>query len=193
MLEAFEVIKQPGTQATLQAVLTFEERQKSRHKTATLCGQTLGWFIPRGVVLGDGDILRCKTGELVRITAAPETVSQIESTDQLLLTRAAYHLGNRHVPLQIGSGFLRYQHDHVLDAMVQGLGLNVVCQQLPFQPENGAYHGQGGHSHSSSSHSHGYSHSSSSHNHSHSHASSHSSHSGTGYSYAYSSSPGAQK
>lgn len=148
MLEAFEVIKTPTVAAQLEAVLTFEERQKSRYKTTVSTGQNLAWFIPRGQVLCDGDYLCCKTGELIRVVAAPETVSQVNSADQLLLTRAAYHLGNRHVPLQIGAGYLRYQHDHVLDAMVQGLGLNVLCQQLPFQPENGAYHGQSHHGHS---------------------------------------------
>jgi urease accessory protein len=147
MLEVFQIIKNPTVPAHFEVVLTFEERQKSRYKTTTKCGKEVGWFIPRGEVLLDGEYLQCKTGELIRVIAAPETVSQIQSADQLLLTRAAYHLGNRHVPLQIGAGFLRYQHDHVLDAMVQGFGLIVTREQLPFQPENGAYHGQGGHSH----------------------------------------------
>lgn len=195
MLEAFEIIKNPQIAAHVEAVLTFEERQKSRYKTKTCCGRDLGWFIPRGAVLHDGDYLQCKTGELIRVVAAPETVSEINCDDALLLTRAAYHLGNRHVPLQIGANFLRYQHDHVLDAMVQGLGLNVVCQQRPFQPENGAYHGQGGHSHSHSQaedgavHSHSVSSDGTVHSHSvsadgraHSHASSHSS---SGHAHAH--------
>lgn len=149
MLEAYEIAPADGSAApALEAVLTFEERQKSRHKTTTRCGQPLGWFIERGTVLADGDRLRCSDGTLVLVTAAPETVSQVQSTDPLALTRAAYHLGNRHVPLQIGVGFLRYQHDHVLDDMVRGLGLTVECLQQPFNPENGAYHGhKHGHSH----------------------------------------------
>ena len=207
MLEAFDVIKTPAVAAHLETVLSFEERQKSRYKTTTRSGQDLAWFIPRGQVLCDGDYLQCKTGELIRVVAAPEAVSQINSSDQLLLTRAAYHLGNRHVPLQIGAGFLRYQHDHVLDAMIQGLGLKVLCEQLPFQPENGAYHGQGHHGHShtvsgnGTTHNHSVSsdgtiHSSSvsADGHSHSHSSSHSSagHSRAS-SHAYSSSPGIKK
>lgn len=194
MLEAFEIIKNPKIAAHMEAVLTFEERQKSRYKTQTRCGKNLGWFIPRGLVLHDGDYLQCKTGELIRVIAAPETVSEVTSVDALLLTRTAYHLGNRHVPLQIGAGFLRYQQDHVLDAMVQGLGLNVSCQQRPFQPENGAYHGQGGHSHSQAGegalHSHSVSSDGTVHSHSvsadgraHSHASSHSS---SGHAHAHS-------
>ncbi len=155
MLEAFSLQKSALVASHYEVVLTFQERQKSRHKCETTCGKTLGWFLERGHVLKDGDFLQCSNDQTVRVVAAPETVSQIESSDTLLLTRAAYHLGNRHVPLQIGSGFLRYQHDHVLDDMVQGLGLSVVCSQLPFQPENGAYHGKGGHGHS---HSHDHAH-----------------------------------
>lgn len=184
MLEAFEVIKNPSVAAHLEAVLSFEQRQKSRYKTTTTSGQALSWFIPRGVILLDGDYLQCRTGELVRVVAAAETVSQVEHKDQLLLTRAAYHLGNRHVPLQIGAGFLRYQHDHVLDAMVVGLGLQVVCQQLPFQPENGAYHAQGEHSHH-------HSHSVDSHGGIHHSVSSHS-YSADGRSHAHSHSSGGQ-
>src|SRR5690606_28419525 len=108
MLEVFEIAKKPSQDATMQVVLTFDERQKSRYKTATACGKELGWFIERGTVLQDGDVLQCKTGELIKVIAAAEEVSEVRSQNQLLLTRAAYHLGNRHVPLQIGPGFLRY-------------------------------------------------------------------------------------
>jgi len=113
MLEAFSLQKSALVASHYEVVLTFQERQKSRHKCETTCGKTLGWFLERGHVLKDGDFLQCSNDQTVRVVAAPETVSQIESSDTLLLTRAAYHLGNRHVPLQIGSGFLRYQHDHV--------------------------------------------------------------------------------
>lgn len=142
MLEVFEIIKQPAAAGTMNVVLTFDERQKSRFKTATTCGRELGWFIERGTVLQDGDYLKCKTGEIVRVIAASELVSEVKSHNPLLLTRAAYHLGNRHVPLQIGPGFLRYLRDHVLDDMVRGLDLEVLHEEHSFQPENGAYHGQ---------------------------------------------------
>lgn len=142
MLEVFEILKQPVTAGTMNVVLTFDERQKSRYKTVTTCGRDLGWFIERGTVLQDGDYLECKTGEIVRVIAATELVSEVKSHNPLLLTRAAYHLGNRHVPLQIGPGFLRYLRDHVLDDMVRGLDLEVLHEEHPFQPENGAYHGQ---------------------------------------------------
>jgi urease accessory protein len=142
MLEVFEIMETPPQGRVMEVVLTFDERQKSRHKTTTACGAELGWFIERGRVLQDGDFLKCKTGEVVRVTAAAEAVSEVRSNNPLQLTRAAYHLGNRHVPLQIGPGFLRYIRDHVLDDMVRGLDLEVHLQEHAFQPENGAYHGQ---------------------------------------------------
>ena len=142
MLEAFEIAKQPPRDCAMEVVVTFDERQKSRYKTNTVCGKELGWFIERGTVLQDGDFLLCKSGEIVRVAAAVEDVSDVRSQNPLLLTRAAYHLGNRHVPLQIGDGFLRYLRDHVLDDMVRGLDLQVLHERQAFQPENGAYHGQ---------------------------------------------------
>jgi urease accessory protein len=142
MLEVFEILTQSSTASTMSVVLTFDERQKSRYKTSTVCGRELGWFIERGTVLRDGDCLQCKTGEIIHVTAAAEAVSEVRSHNQLLLTRAAYHLGNRHVPLQIGNSFLRFLRDHVLDDMVRGLDLEVRHEEQPFQPENGAYHGQ---------------------------------------------------
>lgn len=182
MLEAFE-IENGGDSASATVVLSFEERQKSRHRTRTACGRELGWFVERGRVLAAGDILVCRDGTRVQVEAAQETVSMVESADQLALTRVAYHLGNRHVPLQIESGRLCYLHDHVLDDMVRGLGLAAACVERPFNPENGAYHtaiggNVGGHAHHHNhEHTGGYSHSHTqihSHGNSHSHSHSHS-------------------
>lgn len=160
MKESFQLSSQPAPDDALTIELDFQQRQKSRHKATTVCGETLGWFLERGRVLEDGDVLLCNDGTAIVVVAANELVSEVQSDDAHLLMRAAYHLGNRHVPLQIGEGYLRYQHDHVLDAMLEGLGLTVGCCQRPFHPENGAYssagHSQGGlHSHS---HTHGHSH-----------------------------------
>jgi urease accessory protein len=77
----------------------------------------------------------------VRVCAAPEAVTTAHAGDPLGLARASYHLGNRHVPLQVGPGWVRYQRDHVLDDMVRGLGLRVVHESARFEPERGAYHG----------------------------------------------------
>lgn len=134
--------------ATADSTLTlpFESRQKSRLRVRLDNGEEAALFLQRGQILRDGDRLRSDSGFLVEVRAAPETVSTAQCADATLLARACYHLGNRHVALQIGPGWVRYRHDHVLDDMVRGLGLEVRCEQSPFEPEPGAYQG-GGHGH----------------------------------------------
>lgn len=134
-----------------------DQREKSRIKVTLDDDREAGLFFPKGTSFQDGDWLISTDGEtLVVIKAAPETVSTVQCDDPLLLAKACYHLGNRHVPLQIDTTFLRYQHDHVLDEMVQGLGLQVTTEQAPFEPESGAYSGGSGghHSHSHGTHEH---------------------------------------
>ena len=131
--------------------LSFDERVRSRQKVELDNGEPAGLFLPRGSVLLRGQKIAAASGETIEIRAAAESVSTVYVDDPLLLARACYHLGNRHVALQIEAGFIRYQHDHVLDDLVRGLGLSVECEQAPFEPEAGAYDG-GGHSHS---HAHG--------------------------------------
>lgn len=151
MLECYEL----GEGASeIRLVLNYQERQRSRYRAKTLCGLEVAWFVERGKVLADGEILVANSGEKIVIIAAEETVSEVRSDDPLLLAKAAYHLGNRHVPLQIDAGELRYQHDHVLDDMLRGLGLTVLVTDKSFHPENGAYHNSGGHHGHSHSHSH---------------------------------------
>lgn len=124
-------------QATL--TLPFELRQKSRLLAELDSGEQVGLFLPRGTLLRQGDLLRTATGLIVQINAAPEPVSTASANDPWLVARACYHLGNRHVPLQIGPGWLRYLQDHVLDTLVQELGLTVIRERTPFEPEAGAY------------------------------------------------------
>jgi urease accessory protein len=129
--------------------LPFELRQKSRQRARLASGEEVAIDLPRGRLLRGGDLLLASDGRVVQVIAAPELVSQASAADPRSLARGAYHLGNRHVPLEVGEGFLRYQHDHVLDRMVRGLGLEVGSEQAPFEPEGGAY-GQGhahGHEH----------------------------------------------
>ncbi|CAA0103078.1 Urease accessory protein UreE [Zhongshania aliphaticivorans] len=148
MLECYEL---GGGCSEIRLVLNYQERQRSRFRAKTLCGQDVAWFVERGKVLADGEVLIAKSGEKILVVAAEETVSEVRSNDPLLLAKAAYHLGNRHVPLQIEAEELRYQHDHVLDDMVRGLGLTVLVTDKTFHPENGAYHSStGAHSHSHS-------------------------------------------
>ncbi len=127
--------------------LPFELRQKSRLRARLDDGRDVGLFLARGTVLRHGDCLRTTCGLVVEVHAASETVSTARTEDALLLARAAYHLGNRHVALQVGPGWLRYLHDHVLDRMVQELGLTLSSEQAPFEPETGAYGGGGHHHH----------------------------------------------
>ena len=135
----------PPRQPSLLLTLPHERRIISRQRVTLDDGSEAGLFLPRGSSLQHGDVLQGASGELIRVQAASETVSTLRCADPWLLARACYHLGNRHVPLQILPGMIRYQHDHVLDDMLHGLGLHVVVEQAPFEPEAGAY--GGGHEH----------------------------------------------
>ena len=132
--------------ADLQLVLPFDLRNKSRLRTS-VNGEEAGLILERGTVLRGGDLLLADDGRVIEIVAASETVSTVRSRDGGNLARAAYHLGNRHVALQVGADWLRYQHDHVLDDMVRGLGFSIAIEEAPFEPEGGAY-GAGAHQHS---------------------------------------------
>lgn len=133
--------------ADVDLELPFELRSKSRLRTQLATGEDVGLVLERGTILRGGDLLQAEDGRIVRIVAAPEAVSTVRAPNPWSLARAAYHLGNRHVALQVGDGWIRYLHDHVLDDMVRGLGFEVVLESAPFEPEAGAY---GAHSHSHS-------------------------------------------
>jgi urease accessory protein len=136
--------------AAARLVLPFELRQRSRLLAALDSGEEVGLLMPRGTVLRGGDRLQSSDGRLVEVVAAPEELSIVRSSDNRQLARAAYHLGNRHIAVQITADSIRYLKDHVLDDMLRGLGLQVASEVLPFEPEAGAYatsHGHGGHSH----------------------------------------------
>jgi urease accessory protein len=110
-------------------------------------GAEVGLFLDRGQVLRGGDVLKTEEGDFVQVCAAQENVSTVKCDSTHLFARACYHLGNRHVPLEINSHYLRYQHDHVLDDMLRQLGCQVVHEQAPFEPESGAYAHAHSHSH----------------------------------------------
>ena len=163
MLRLTEVIdvETAGQGADAAALsLTFEDRRRSRLLARLADGSEVALMLPRGTVLRDGDCLRGEAaGPIVRVRAAPETLSVARTDDAHLLTRAAYHLGNRHVPLQIGAGWLAYQHDHVLDDLARELGLHVATEIRAFEPEAGGYRHQGSHAHGHThQHDHGHDH-----------------------------------
>src|SRR5690606_24377421 len=116
----------------------------------------------------EGELLQTTESRIVRVVAAAEALSVVRCGDRLTRCRAAYHLGNRHVPLQITSAELAYLHDHVLDIMVRQLGLEVVVEERPFEPEPGAY--GSGHAHVGGGHGHGKGHIHHHHGNAHSHS-----------------------
>lgn len=119
------------------------ERTRSRHRFEAGEGQALYLRLPRGTVLRDGDLLRSPDGTIVRVNAKPEPVLTVTAKTPLALLRATYHLGNRHVPLEITTTYLRLSPDRVLQTMLEQLGVEVRQEIMPFQPEMGAY----GHNH----------------------------------------------
>ncbi|HEY9904950.1 MAG TPA: urease accessory protein UreE [Candidatus Sericytochromatia bacterium] len=125
--------------------LTAQERTRTRHRFETPDGQVLYLRLPRGTVLQDGDLLQSEGGDVVmRIAAKPEPVLTVTSQKPVDLLRASYHLGNRHVPLEVSPNYLRLSPDPVLQAMLEQMGVQVQEEVVPFQPETGAY----SHSHS---------------------------------------------
>ena len=151
--------------------LDWDVRQKSRFAATDSAGRELGIFLPRGTLVRGGDVLVAEDGSMVRVIAAPQPVLVITHCKNhgtpFDLTRAAYHLGNRHVPIELQPDHLKIEPDHVLADMLRAMHLIVTEQNLAFEPEGGAYaagHG-GGHGHD-----HGHSHD---HAHSHEHPHSH--------------------
>ena len=119
--------------------LTAEERTRSNYRFETEAGQVLLLRLPRGTVLRDRDLLQSENDILVRIIAKPEPVLTVTARNPLELLRAAYHLGNRHVALEITPTYLRLSADSVLQEMLEHLGLEVTAEITPFEPEIGAY------------------------------------------------------
>jgi urease accessory protein len=130
-----------------QLRLPFESRQKSRLRTKLVSGEEVALLLPRGEILRGGDLAVASDGRVIEVLAEPEKLLHIESAG---LARVAYHLGNRHVPVQVGAGFLRIAADHVLEEMVKKLGAKVSHVEAPFEPEAGAY--GGGHAHHEEEH-----------------------------------------
>ncbi|MGH8709350.1 MAG: urease accessory protein UreE [Burkholderiales bacterium] len=130
-----------------QLRLPFASRQKSGVQVRLVSGEEVVLMLPRGEVLRGGDLVTASDGRVIEVLAEAEKLLHIESES---LPKVAYHLGNRHVPVQVGEGFLRIAADHVLEEMVQKLGAKVKEIEAPFEPEAGAY--AGGHQHDEMGH-----------------------------------------
>ena len=166
MLNANKLMPQGGGLAAVllkraaTVELDWDVRQKSRFDTVDSQGRRIGVFLPRGTAVRGGDVLVAEDGSLIKVIAAPQAVLVITHCTQhgtpFDLIRAAYHLGNRHVPIELKSDHLKIEPDHVLAAMLRSMHLIVREADDAFEPENGAYgaHG-GGHAHA---HDHGHSH-----------------------------------
>ena len=122
-----------------QLLLPFEQRQKTRLRTALVSGEEVALLLPRGEVLRGGDLVTASDGRVIEVLAAPEKLLHVEGTDVNALARAAYHLGNRHVPVEVGGDYLRIAEDHVLEGMLRKLGMKISAIEAPFEPESGAY------------------------------------------------------
>jgi urease accessory protein len=153
--------------------LGWDVRQKSRFDATDSQGRALGVFLPRGQFVRGGDVLVAEDGSLIVVTAAAQPVLEVracaEHGSPLDLLRAAYHLGNRHVTLEVQPDHLKLEPDHVLAAMLRQRHLIVTETQGAFEPEAGAYAETGAHDHG---HSHGHAHGDS-HDHGHGQAHQH--------------------
>jgi len=132
-------------QAYGELLLPFDLRIRSRLRTRLVSGEEVVLRTERGAILRGGTCLKSEDGRVVRVSAAPEKVLHVTCANQFELTRAAYHLGNRHVSVEIGDGYLRIAADHVLGDMLLGLGAKIAQLEAPFEPESGAYGGGHGH------------------------------------------------
>ncbi len=155
--------------------LDWDIRQKSRFDATDSQGRHVGVFLPRGTAVRGGDVLVAEDGSLIKVLAAPQAVLKITHCSDhgtaFDLTRAAYHLGNRHVPIELKPDHLKIEPDHVLADMLRAMHLIVNAVDEAFEPENGAYatggH-HGGHSHNHDhAHDHAHDHDHAAHGHSH--------------------------
>ena len=133
-----------GAAAGAALTLPFARRRKARQRAVLDSGEEIAVLLPRGTVMRGGDRLLSAQGRSVTVVAAAEPVSTVRCEDPRRLARIAYHLGNRHIAVQVGDGWLRYLADHVLDDLVLGLGGAAERESAPFEPEAGAY-GRTGH------------------------------------------------
>jgi urease accessory protein len=137
----------PKEEAAGIVTLDFDARHRRRIRL-TSGDEELLLDLPKTVAMADGDGLQLEDGRWLMVEAAPEEVVEIRHQDPGQLVRLAWHLGNRHLPTEIGDQVLRIRPDHVIEQMLRGLGAQLTNVQVPFQPEGGAYHENSQHHHS---------------------------------------------
>ncbi|HET7887894.1 MAG TPA: urease accessory protein UreE [Bradyrhizobium sp.] len=147
-------------------VLDFDDRHRRRMAMTGTRGLAFLLDLEHATALRGGDALVLEDGRLIEVVAAAEPLLEIRGTDPQHLVRVAWHLGNRHLPTQISAKALRIRRDHVIEEMVKGLGARVIEIEAPFDPEGGAYDGEG-HGHDHASHDHAHDHAGHHHDHDH--------------------------
>ncbi|MBN9080937.1 MAG: urease accessory protein UreE [Rhizobiales bacterium 62-17] len=147
-------------------VLDYEGRHRRRVVMQGVRGTEFLLDLPEAVILRNGDALVLEDGRLVEIVAAPEELAEVRCGDARQLARVAYHLGNRHVNVEVLANRLRIRRDHVLEDMVRGLGAKVAHIEAPFEPDSGAYEAAEAHGHHVHGHNHKHDHG---HKHDHAH------------------------
>jgi len=150
MVEITAKLKAAAGPAQERLVLPFALRQKSRLRARLASGEEVALMLPRGEVLRGGEHVRASDGRAIEVVAEEEDLLHVECSGPVELAKAAYHLGNRHVPVELGKGYLRLAPDHVLEEMLKRLGASVRPVRAPFEPEAGAY--GGGHRHDEMGH-----------------------------------------
>jgi urease accessory protein len=166
----------PAASAAGTVTLDYDARHRRRIRITTDAGEDVLLDLPKAVPMADGDGLMLQDGRWLLVAAAPEDLVEVRTSDATKLARIGWHLGNRHLPAEIGDGVIRIRPDHVIQAMLARFGAEVTPISAPFQPEGGAYsgepphpeghdhrhgHGQGdadGHDHRTPGHSHSHPH-----------------------------------
>jgi urease accessory protein len=144
----------PRASAAATVTLAYDDRHRRRVRLVADDGRDFLLDLPEAIVLRDGDGLRLDDGAWLAVQAAAEEVCDIACPTPEALARIAWHLGNRHLPMQVVGGGLRIRDDHVIVAMLEGMGAAVTRRKAPFDPEGGAYARGHGHGHAHGDHHH---------------------------------------
>jgi urease accessory protein len=146
----------PAEKAASSLTLDFDARHRRRIRLTADNGEDILLDLPKAVAMADGDGLLLEDGRWLKVQAAAELIVEVRHKDPNQLVRLAWHLGNRHLPTEIRNQILRIRPDHVIEDLLRGFGANLVKVQSSFQPEGGAYGGDGHHhTHQDSEHHHG--------------------------------------